>query len=395
MKQHLWIGLLSVATLVTGCASKSAPPPAIDFHPVAVNNFAKTWTVNLGLAKGAKANNVYVFDNLIIVYANDSTAHVVNRQSGELKYIHSLPTHSGDLHAPSVIQDRIVYPATSTIKVYSVKTGALQNEIDVPYAIRTGGTGNGQSYYVSADFPNGGRLVAIDLTTRTSISRWEVMTVASMRAAPVLYGGIIYAAAEDGKVYAITEARGGVWALDETYEGAFRTGGAILGDVRVDETAIYVASLDSKLVALNRSTGAIIWQYISGVPLEHGAVSTNDTVYIYIKGQGLTAISKLTGDYIRKPRWSKPNAEKFLADDDKYAYVLLSSGQVAAIDKATGDQKFLSTRNDLTNFGVNTKDGLVYATDNAGNLLQVKPVVKQGVVGELVMEVQPLEIASR
>ncbi len=395
MKQHLWIGLLSLATLANGCVNKKAPPPSIEFRPVAVNNFAKTWTVNLGMAEGAKPTNIYVFDNLIIVYADDNTAHVVNRQSGELKYIHPLPKDAGDLHAPSVIQDRIVYPASSTLKVYSVRTGALLNEVNYPFAMRTGGTGNGPNYYVGAHFPNGGRLVAIDLTRKTSLNRWEVMTVASIRSAPILYGGIIYMAAEDGKVYAITEERGAVWARDDTFVGAFRTANDILGDIRVDETAVYVPSRDTKLVALNRSSGKIIWQYFAGVALESGPTSTNDTVYIHVKDQGLTAINKLTGEYNRKPRWSKPNAEKFLADDDKYTYVLLSSGQVAALDKATGEQKFLSTRNDLTQFGVNTKDGLVYATDNAGNLLQVKPVVKQGIVGELVLDVRPLEIAGR
>ena len=395
MKQHLWIGLLSVATLVTGCKSKQAPPPVIEFHPVAVNNFAKTWTVDLGLAKRAKPTNVYVFDNLIIVYADDNTAHVVDRQSGQLKYVHPLPLDAGTLHAPSVIGDRIIYPATSTIKVYSVKTGSLMNELNYHFAIRSSGTGNGSNFYISADYPNGGRIVALDLNRKDSLPRWEIMTVASVRGAPILYGGIVYAAADDGKVFAVSEERGSVWSLDDSYEGAFRTGGQIVADIRVDETAVYVASIDTKLVALNRSNGKIIWQYIAGIPLEHGPMTTNDSVYIYVKGQGLTAINKLQGDYLRKPRWSKPNAEKFLADDDKFTYVLLASGQVAALDKANGDQKFISTRNDLTCFGVNTKDGLVYATDAKGNLLQVKPVVKQGVVGEVVMVVRPLEIASR
>jgi len=400
VKQHLWIGLLSMATLAGatltgGCATKAPPPATPTFVPVAVNNFARTWTVALGIDKSAKATDVYVFDNLIIVYADDATSHVVNRQSGQLMFIHPLPTHSGTLHAPAIVGDKIIYPATSSIKIYSVKSGKIINDFNVPFALRSSGTGNGNNFYIGADYPNGGRLEALDLNRIDGLPRWEAYTNATIRSTPILYQGIVFVASQDGKVRALSEERGSVWSLEDYHDGAFQTAGAITGEIRVDETAVYVASTDSKLYALNRSNGKIKWQYISGVPLHSSPMTSNDTAYIYVDGQGLTAINKLEGAYNRKPRWIKSNATMFLADDDKYSYVLLDSNQVAAIEKTTGVQKFVSTRNDLTAFGVNTKDGLVYATDPKGNLLQIKPVVKQGVVGELVLDVRPLEVASR
>jgi outer membrane protein assembly factor BamB len=395
VKRHLWIGLVSLAALAGGCASHKAAESGPVFHPVAVNNFARTWSVDLGL-HGAKATETFVFDKLIIVYADDHTAHVVDRQSGQLKFINQLPIHSGEVHGPAVVGDLIVYPATSSIRSYSIKLfGRLVREVEYPFALRSAGTGSGNDFYLSADYANGGRLEALDLTSNISLPRWEVMTVAQISGKPILYQNVIYVASRDGEVRAITEERGGLWALDDTRDGGFKAAGKIIGGIAVDESAVYVASTDSNLYALNRATGKIKWRYIAGIPLEDTPVTTTDMAYIYVNGQGLTAISKLEGDYFRKPKWSVRDATKFLADDDKYTYVLLESNQVAAIEKTTGRQKFVSTRTDLSNFGVNPKDGLVYATDPDGNLLQIKPVVKQGVVGELVLDVRPLEIASR
>ena len=117
MKQHLLVGLLTLSAFMGGCASKDKGPKTAEIKPVPVNSFNKTWYADLGL-KGAKAQNVYVFDELIIVYASDNTAHVVDRKTGTLKFIHLLPRDAGQQHAPSVFGDRIVYPATSALKVY-------------------------------------------------------------------------------------------------------------------------------------------------------------------------------------------------------------------------------------------------------------------------------------
>jgi outer membrane protein assembly factor BamB len=41
----------------------------------------------------------------------------------------------------------------------------------------------------------------------------------------------------------------------------FVTSGRIVGDVKVDDSGVYVASTDSKLYALDRGTGKILWKY--------------------------------------------------------------------------------------------------------------------------------------
>jgi outer membrane protein assembly factor BamB len=396
VRQHLLVGLLTLAALAGGCANGDKDSKTPDIKPVPINSFHRSWRTELGMGN-ARPTNVYVFDTHIIVYSTANNAHVVERSSGALKWIHPLPQNAGEQHAPSVFDDRIVYPATSALKVYSSKDGKLQRDLQVDFAIHSGGTGMGQFYYVSANYPNGGRLVALDLERTDSLPRWEVMTVAPMRSAPVTAGSITYFAAEDGVVRAVNEQRASIWGLDDTPDGGFKAGGPIFADLTVDTSGgtVYVASMDTKLYALAQGSGLIKWRYYAGVPLYDKPDVTSDTVYQQVRGRGLVAINKTEGKDFREPRWVNGNVVKFLADDDKHTFVLTGDGAITALDKTNGQVKWKSSRRDFVSYGTNTKDGQIYAVTHGGELWCIKPVTKVGVVGEIVMIERPLELAVR
>ena len=65
-------------------------------------------------------------------------------------------------------------------------------------------------------------------------------------------------------------------------------------------------------------------------------------------------------------------------------------GAVVARDKKTGQVKFTSQRrNDV--FATNTlkEDGIVYAATKQGRIIAIKPILKPGVVGEVVRMDEP------
>jgi DNA-binding transcriptional regulator LsrR (DeoR family) len=57
-----------------------------------------------------------------------------------------------------------------------------------------------------------------------------------------------------------------------------------------------------------------------------------------------------------------------------------------ALDKATGEPKFRSKRRDLTITTPNTKDATIYAATKRGEVLAIRPVLKGGSVGEIVLD---------
>ncbi len=146
----------------------------------------------------------------------------------------------------------------------------------------------------------------------------------------------------------------------------------------------YISCTDSKLYCIDRGTGRLKWQYFATAPLTSGPQITKDLVFQYVPNRGLAAIPKTAGDFNRDAAWVLPEATMYLAEDDKYAYVRLRGNILGAVDKTTGEVKFRSKRSDLDVYGVNTKDGIIYAATKTGQVLAIKPVLKPGTVGELV-----------
>ena len=147
------------------------------------------------------------------------------------------------------------------------------------------------------------------------------------------------------------------------------------------------ASTDNKLYALNRNSGKIRWQYFGGAALRTAPAVTSDTVYQFVPGTGVVAIDKAAGEFIRKPRWVASDATQFLAADERNAYLRTRDNRIVAQDKKTGERKFSSVHHDFTVFATNLvkEDGIVYAGTKQGRVVAVRPVLKPGTVGEVVM----------
>lgn len=393
-------GLLALAS--GGCTSTPEEPNTPG--PLPVHSFARDWGATIELKKD-KIRTLYLEDELLFVTTEGNTVHVMNADSGQLLHIDPVMPGGVPIRRPLVLPETIVYPTNATLEIFDRKTGRKARSIDLERATRSAAVGDGTHIYIGLDYPGSGRLAAIDLTRRFSHIAWELMTFGGVSATPALFQNVIFIASEDGRVYAVTEERQGVWLLENS---AFRTGGKIVADLRADDYALYVASTDGKLYALERATGKIKWQYYAGTPLLQPPVILGNTVYQYVLGTGLVAIDKTEGKYNREPKWVNKDAVAFLSQDDKYVYVRgvaappvgasAADGEdeaseedsdpslrIVALDKQTGKAVFASRRDDLTIFATNTKDSTIYAAAADGRVLAVRPVLKPGAIGQIVL----------
>jgi hypothetical protein len=104
----------------------------------------------------------------------------------------------------------------------------------------------------------------------------------------------------------------------------------------------------------------------------------------------MAAISKTEGQFARTPLWIQPIAEQVLAADETHVYVRAGGNAIVALDKATGEPQFRSTRGDLSVFATNLKTPLIYAATRSGSVFGIKPVITPGAVGEVVFETTEL-----
>lgn len=386
MNKQLMCWMIGIVAMAGGCESWSRQSPTDKIVPIAPENFVRQWSADLPLERSS-VEALHVRNEAIFIYSTGHMAYVLDRASGTLLHIDPVTSGRTQLLPPVVLEDEIVYPTNAVLEVYD-KSGKKLRSIDLESSIRSPAVGSGKNIYIGIDYENGGRIRKIDIErTLSTTPRWELMTFGGLSAAPALHQGILYVGSEDGRVYAVGEDRSSVWPLPR---GVFETGGRIVADIKADDSGVYVASTDSKLYCLDRNTGKIKWQFFSGALLTRGPEVTETTVYQYVPGHGLAAIDKTSGQYNREPKWISREARKLLSEDEQYAYVLGRNNQIVALDKQTGKAAFRSQRRDLAVFGTNTRNGIIYAATRDGEVLAIRPVLKPGDVGQMVMILQPL-----
>jgi len=387
--------LALLVSLSGGCQTQ---PPAERVGLIPVNSLMMQWALPLALDKRHdEIRGLYLRDNTLYVYSQRNLVTAISADGGKPLWAAEVTLDELPLKPPLIVKDRIVFPTGTSLEVHALKDGKPIYSMMTPRSIRSPGAVLGNTVYIGLDYPNGGRLAAMDVSARYATPHWEVMSRAGIEAAPAVHGNTIYFADANGTIFAVTEDKAPAWALEHS---AFDTDGSIVADLVTDEGAVYAASMDSKIYCLDAATGRVRWQYYSTVPLVDSPVVTSDTVYQPVPGVGVVAIDKAQGKLNRDAKWIAYGARRFLSQDEKFVYLLGGDRRVMACDKTTGEIKFRGQRNDFVAFAANTKSPTIYASTRNGRIVAIMPVTKPGTVGTLVLAPAtiiepPVAVASR
>jgi outer membrane protein assembly factor BamB len=393
VKQQLWC-LMTVfgLALAGGCAQHKKPTPVEGPVAVPSNSFVRQWANDLKLTNDA-ISEVHLRDDTVYLYTKNHLVYAMGRTGGELKYLAKPEISGGVLRPPLVLGDHIVYPSGSTIDVFN-NVGKQLRTIELDKPTRGGAAGTGNTIYIGLDHTAGKGVVAsINITKQYKVTNWELMTFGAVTPTPALYDKVIYAGSEDGKLYAVSEDRGGLWPLEG---GTFSTQGKFVSDIKADDFGLYAANTDSQLYCLDRTTGKIKWRYYAGVALATSPIVTATTVYQYVEGTGIVAIDKTSGTFNRGIKWAVKNAVQYLSEDDAHVYVRRNDNRILAVDKKDGQVVFTSKKHPFEVFSTNTKDAMIFAAAPDGRISAIRPVLKEGEVGNLVLDLrlEPVALAQ-
>jgi outer membrane protein assembly factor BamB len=398
--KHTWIFLTGLALFACGC--QSAPPPPQKPQLLTPPTFDLGWRYDSN--DKSPIVSMYCRGDNLFAYTQSGTSYVMLRKSGKLQQIDAVPGATGQMKAPALLKDTIVYATAGGVYLYDLH-GNITRSISLKYTLTSGVAGVKDNLFVAEAFPDGGRMAAIDLnmiggttydphpeTIEAQPVRWEYLVQRTgIVSTPVVLKDAVYVAGENGSVAALaTSDREPIWPLDN---GVFQCGDAVLADLAVDDFGVYIASYDSKLYCLNPNNGKVRWQYYAQAPLTATPVATKDLVFEFVPEHGIVAIDKFAGadhskppTYDRTPRWTAENCTDFLAEDAKYVYLLRNDKHISARDKITGNEVFASKRGDIIAVAANNADGTIYATLAGNQVIAVNAVTLPGVVGELVFD---------
>lgn len=338
--------------------------------------------------KDDKPANVFVREPFLIIYTQNQLAYVLDLQSLAVKWVAQMHGEGTSIRPPVVLKDYVVFPTITSLEVFDHRGKNRRSVSTRGTAIRSGAAGEGTFVYFGGDQEGGGRLVSIDLAGsqyQSASVHWQLSTRGGISATPAVHKGIVYVGDDQGGVYAVNEDnRKPAWALSEEHQEAdvFHTGGRIRADLRVDDACVYVASMDTRLYALDRTKGRIVWRYFGGTPLLHNPEVTATSVYTRVDGVGVVSIEKGKGDTIRPHRWAVKEGTRFLAEDGKHAYLETTDHGILAVDLLSGQSRFKSKRRDYVAMGLSPRGNTIYTITPDGTLRAVMPVFTAGKVGE-------------
>ena len=209
----------------------------------------------------------------------DGTVVGGNGKTGKAVWERRLHAH---LESSPLPVDGNLYLGTDTDQVIALDAGDGHTvwTFKAPGAVKASPSFDGGDVFVG-DYQSS--MLALNANTGKPIWRSNTSTVApygkgGFFSSPAIAFGNVYAARDDGTVYAFDEATGKVrWS--------FPTGAAVFGSPAVAQVpgtppTVYIGSENGTFYALNARTGKALWTYDVGGPIPGTATVVGHTVYV-------------------------------------------------------------------------------------------------------------------
>lgn len=231
---------------------------------------------------------------------------------------------------------------------------------------------------------------------------WE-KTYASITSSPVVHEGVLYIAAKDSKLRAITMAtREEAWTADMAYEmggtpavdasgvfiGTYKgveyklslldgsivwrgtTGKKIVAGTSLSESAVFTGSTDNYVYAFKKDTGERLWRVATKGTVWGTPVFNGTTVFAGSLDKSFYAIDAATGKLVwrkqfRSAVYSSP------AVSGTAVFVGTSNGSLLALDTATGNELWVFVAPKGVNGRIYADDMSVYFGCDDGNIYVV------------------------
>ncbi len=192
---------------------------------------------------------------------------------------------------------------------------------------------------------------------------WQTRLGSQVRSAVTISGNMAYTGSFDSKVYALDATTGNtVWE--------YKTKGYIWSTPAVANGIVYVGSNDNSVYALNAVTGSLVWSFPTGEAVWSSPAVVKGIVYIGSCDNNMYALDANTGTQI----WKYPTSGDIRSSPavvNGVIYFGSQDGYFYALEAASGTKIWSSKTNDgdtYTNSSPAVVDGVVYIGSTDHNL---------------------------
>lgn len=164
---------------------------------------------------------------------------------------------------------------------------------------------------------------------------WEYTVEGAIIGGAAVYDGIVYFGASDSRVYAVKPAASGA----ELLWNPVITGHGVWGSPAVNDKLVFVASLDHHVYALDRATGALVWDHSMGAAIPGGVTLADGLLLVGGVAKKLSALNTATGEMVWEQQFEQWVWGEAAVTSDT-AYVSTLDGKVHALNLSDGTIKW-------------------------------------------------------
>ena len=183
--------------------------------------------------------------------------------------------------------------------------------------------------------------------------RWSFTTGNSVYSSPAVINDTVYVGSYDSKVYAINATTG-------TKLWDYTTGGSIESSPAVVNGVVYVGSNDKKVYAINATNGTKLWDYTTESLVKSSPAVSNGVVYVGDLYKNLSALDATTGTKI----WDYPIGGVYSSPVVAGSVVYIGGGdaKVYAFIAATGTKLWEYTTGGPVESSPAVSNGVIYVS---------------------------------
>jgi len=150
----------------------------------------------------------------------------------------------------------------------------------------------------------------------------------------------------------------------------FEAAGGIVGPIVRGGDSLFFASKDTNIYRIKVRTGKFVWKYQTAAIPDSGPRVTQKVVYQYVRDEGLVAIDRSSGELI----WQWAEGIDLLAEANGKTYVITNTSKLVVMDNKKAKQLYSVNFAGVSRYAANVSDSKIYIADKTGRIACLKPI---------------------
>ncbi len=320
------------------------------------------WENELPIKKTDSLERLLILGNRVYAISDRNFMISLDTEKGNMIFSRTVAPAGFPIAGLKLYGDELISIGGSKLVQIDAASGVERRTVDVGFGIICPAARNSSYFYVGGV---GNRLHVLRVEDYVQIFEVAAENQSTITSITADESSVIFTT-DAGNVISITPNRPRrLWQFDAA--------GGIAGPIVKEGMSLFFSSNDTNVyrVDIVGLLGArLVWKYQTAGMLEKVPRVTEEVVYQYVRGKGVTAINKESGKFM----WSVPGGDELLAEARGKAYVITKDRTLVVMDNVRAKKLYSVNFAGVSRYAANTADPRIYIADERGRIACLQPV---------------------